>query len=140
MSYTKLGRILAFGVCIFLLTACRAPAPTPAPTPTPVPPTAIKTIGRTKGNLDAKVTLVVYADFQCPHSRRYWRDLETMVERDFVETGKISYTYKYFPVIDGDRIGESHWAAYAAECANEQGKFWEFHDKFQKWYFKKELP
>lgn len=32
-------------------------------------------------------------------------------------------------MIDEGRIGESHWAAYAAECANEQAKFWEYHDK-----------
>jgi protein-disulfide isomerase len=37
-------------------------------------------------------------------------------------------------VVDQGRIGESHWAAQAAECANQQGKFWEYHDKlFQLW-------
>ena len=37
-------------------------------------------------------------------------------------------------MIDGDKIGESHWAANAAECANEQGWFWEYHDKlFAVW-------
>ena len=52
----------------------------------------------------------------------------------YVQTGKINFTYKYFPVIDGDKIGESHWAANAAECANEQGWFWEYHDKlFAVW-------
>ena len=131
MRYTK----IYVALFALLLGACGAPTATPAPAPTPVPPNAIKTIGRTKGNPDAKVTLVIYADFQCPYSRQYWRDVETMVERDFVETGKINYTYKYFPVIDGDRIGESHWAAYAAECANEQGKFWEYHDKlYTEWF------
>jgi protein-disulfide isomerase len=127
--YTKLLGIVCFLFVSVALMACANATPTPAPTPTPVPPSAIKTIGRTKGNPDAKVTLVVYADFQCPYSRRYWRDIEPQIEEAYVNTGKISYTYKYFPVIDGDRIGESHWAAYAAECANEQGKFWEYHDK-----------
>ena len=51
------------------------------------------------------------------------------LDAEYIKPGKISFTYKYFPVIDEGRIGESHWAAYAAECANEQGKFWEYHDK-----------
>ena len=46
-----------------------------------------------------------------------------------MKSGKANFTYKYFPVIDQNRIGESHWAAQAAECANLQGKFWEMHDK-----------
>ncbi len=46
----------------------------------------------------------------------------------------MSFTYKYFPVVDQGRIGESHWAAEAAECANLQGRFWEYHDKlFSVW-------
>ncbi len=37
-------------------------------------------------------------------------------------------------MVDQERIGESTWAAQAAECANQQGKFWEYHDKlFQVW-------
>lgn len=36
--------------------------------------------------------------------------------------------------MDRGRIGESTWAAQAAECANQQGQFWEYHDKlFQVW-------
>ncbi len=44
--------------------------------------------------------------------------------------GKASHAYKYFPVVDivNQRVNESYWAAYAAECANEQGKFWDYHD------------
>ncbi len=37
-------------------------------------------------------------------------------------------------MVDQGKIGESHWAAEAAECANQQNKFWEYHDKlFQVW-------
>ncbi len=43
-------------------------------------------------------------------------------------------TYRYYPVVDQGKIGESHWAAEAAECANQQGKFWEYHNLlFSKW-------
>ena len=49
-------------------------------------------------------------------------------------TGKVRFVYKYYPILDRGAIGESHWAAQAAECANEQGKFWEYHDRlFVKW-------
>lgn len=104
-------------------TRTRLPTITPDPANTPPPP------GRTIGAPNAKVSLVVYADFQDPYSKQYYRDTEAQLLNDYVKTNKISYTYKYFPVIDQDRIGESHWAAYAAECANDQGKFWEYHDK-----------
>jgi len=49
-------------------------------------------------------------------------------------TGKVKFVYKYYPILDRGAIGESHWAAQAAECANEQGRFWDYHDKlFVKW-------
>lgn len=55
----------------------------------------------------------------------------------YFKTGKVKLTYKYYPVVDiaGNRgINESHWSAYAAECANRQGKFWEYHGKlFDEW-------
>jgi protein-disulfide isomerase len=47
----------------------------------------------------------------------------------------VKFTYKYYPVVDfaAQRgVNESHWSAYAAECANVQGKFWEYHDKLFK--------
>ncbi len=51
-----------------------------------------------------------------------------------MKAGKVKYSFKYFPVVDQGRVGESTWAAQAAECANQQGKFWEYHDKlFQVW-------
>ena len=49
----------------------------------------------------------------------------------------MKFTYRYYPVVDISAqrgINESHWAAYAAECANLQGKFWDYHDKlFSQW-------
>lgn len=60
--------------------------------------------------------------------------MERRLDQDYFKTGKVKFTYRYFPVVDQGAIGESHWAANAAECANEQGKFWEYHDKlFAEW-------
>jgi len=113
---------LLFGAsaCTGAATPTRAPAPTLA--------RAFAPVGRTQGNPEARVTLVVYADFQCPYSRQFARAVLPRLIADYGAPGKISFTYKYFPVLDEGRIGESHWAAYAAECASEQGKFWEYHD------------
>lgn len=85
--------------------------------------------GRTIGNTASKVALVEYADYQCPICRQFGITVARQIEEAYVKTNKISFTYKYFPVVDGGTTGESHWAAEAAECANQQGKFWEYHDK-----------
>ena len=57
------------------------------------------------------------------------------IEEQYIKTGKANFTYKYYPILDrGNVDGESHWSAYAAECANRQGRFWEYHDKlFSAW-------
>jgi protein-disulfide isomerase len=90
--------------------------------------------GRTRGNADAKVTLVEFGDFQWPYCKDFAVDAERRIDEEYVSTGKVKFVYKYYPILDGGGVGESHWAAEAAECANEQGKFWDYHDKlFVKW-------
>ncbi len=133
--YFVASLFLLLASCSFVDQFTSTPTPTVPPTRTRLPtitPNPLETpppLGRTIGNINSKVSLVLYADFQDPYSKQFYRDTEEQLLNDYVKTGKISYTYKYFPVIDQDRIGESHWAAYAAECANDQGKFWEYHDK-----------
>ncbi|MCX7839139.1 MAG: DsbA family protein [Anaerolineae bacterium] len=116
-----LALVLSASACAGMATSTRTPAPTPAP--------SFVRIGRTQGNPNARVTLVVYADFQCPYSRQFAQQVLPRLMNDYIVPGKISFTYKYFPVIDDGQVGESHWAAQAAECANEQNRFWDYHDK-----------
>jgi protein-disulfide isomerase len=105
------------------------PASTRAPTVN-----GIAAVGRTKGDPKAPIAFVDYSDFQWPYCREFALGAERQIEEAYVNTGKVSITFKYFPVIDQGDIGESHWAAQAAECANQQGKFWEYHDKlFAVW-------
>ncbi|MBI5651178.1 MAG: thioredoxin domain-containing protein [Chloroflexi bacterium] len=47
------------------------------------------------------------------------------MDQNFVKTGKVKFVYLHMAFIGN----ESEWAANATECANEQGKFWEYHDK-----------
>jgi protein-disulfide isomerase len=123
---------------VVFLASCSVLTPQPTPTPMrPVPtvsPAAATVSGRTRGDPNAPVTLVVYSDFQCPYCKDFADGAEHRIDEELVKTGRINFTYKYFPVIDNGKIGESHWAAQAAECANEQNKFWQYHDKlYAEW-------
>jgi protein-disulfide isomerase len=79
-----------------------------------------------KGNLSASLTLVDLSDFQCPYCLRYFTDTYPQIMENYVNAGKIKYDFMHFPL-------QIHLnakpAAIAAQCANDQNKFWMFHDK-----------
>lgn len=80
------------------------------------------------GNKNAKVTVIEFGDFQCPFCEKWFTDVEASLIKDYVNTGKVKFAFRHFAFL-GD---ESTWAAEASECANEQGKFWEYHDYLYK--------
>jgi protein-disulfide isomerase len=81
------------------------------------------------GAADAPVVVAEYADFQCPYCRQFALGPEQQLTKDYVDQGKVRFVYRHFAFI-GD---ESIWAAAASDCANEQGRFWDYHDLlFQK--------
>ncbi|OGH06986.1 MAG: hypothetical protein A2W22_00720 [Candidatus Levybacteria bacterium RBG_16_35_11] len=77
-----------------------------------------------KGDKNAKITVIEFADFQCPFCEKWFSDAGTQLIKEYVDTGKASFAFRNYAFL-GD---ESKWAAEASECANEQGKFWEMHD------------
>lgn len=76
------------------------------------------------GNPDAPVTVIEFADFQCPFCGRYFKNVEPQLLDRYVKTGKVKFIYRDFAFL-GE---ESEWGAEAARCANDQGKFWQYHD------------
>lgn len=85
------------------------------------------------GDPNALVKVDVWEDFQCSGCMSYSKDLEPQVVQTYVETGKVFYTFHFFPFIDGGQ-GESHQAANAAMCASAQDRFWDYHDMlFANW-------
>lgn len=76
------------------------------------------------GNNDAKVTIVEFADFQCPFCEQFFTDIEANLKKDYIDTGKVRFAFRQYAFLGQ----ESTDAANAAECANDQGKFWEYHD------------
>ena len=97
----------------------------PAPTAAPIDTSAI-TIrpNNTQGEDKATVTIIEYSDFQCPFCKRFYDSVLSRIVIDYVKTGKVKLSYKNYAFL-GD---ESRWAAQAAECAADQGKFWELHE------------
>lgn len=92
--------------------------------------------GKSIGYPDAPVRVDVWEDFQCPACVSYSQRVEPQVIIDYVETGKVYYTFHQYPFLDGPGIsgGESDQAANATMCALEQGRFWDYHDLlFANW-------
>lgn len=79
------------------------------------------------GDPNAPVKMDIWEDFQCSGCEAYTTNIEPAIIQTYVETGKVYYTFHIFMFIDGSQ-GESHQAANAALCANEQGRFWDYHD------------
>jgi protein-disulfide isomerase len=80
-----------------------------------------------KGSPTAKVMIVEYSDFQCPYCSRAATDAVAQIIKDYVDTGKVRFIFRQFPLSSLHQYAEK--AAEAAECAGDQGKFWEMYDK-----------
>lgn len=81
-----------------------------------------------KGSKNAKVKIVEFADFRCPFCEKFFTDSEPQILKDYVDTGKASFEFRNYAFLGP----ASTVAASAAECANEQGKFWDFYE----WLYK----
>lgn len=79
------------------------------------------------GSPNAPVVLVEFSDFQCPFCRKLWRDSLPQITEKYIKTGKVRFVYRDFPLSNIHPGAEP--AAMSAECAEDQGKFWEMHDK-----------
>ena len=110
-----LGVVLVAGA-LAAFAATRAPAPDPS-----VPAAVAEEMS--KGPADAPVTITEYGDFNCP-SCRYYHQLGIIDQVLLEYAGKVRFVWRHFPVI----TPSSPDLAEAAECAADQGAFWEFHD------------
>ncbi len=77
-----------------------------------------------KGAADAPVTIIEFADYQCPYCGRFAEDTYPKINEAYIASGQVRIGYQHFAFL-GD---ESLWAAEASECAADQDAFWEYHD------------
>jgi protein-disulfide isomerase len=121
--------VVALGGVIFLLTQLRGSGDVAANAPVPVdidPAELSRVQGISLGRADAPVVMYEFADFQCPHCAEWVTFVEPLLRERLVNTGVVRYVFYDFPL--GGSFRHSFLAARAGRCANEQGKFWEYHD------------
>jgi protein-disulfide isomerase len=90
------------------------------------PPQTMSVAGEPfKGQPNATLAIIEYADFECPFCRRFERDVYPRIRDNYIDTGKVKYFHRDMPLPFHEGAMP---AARAAHCASEQGKFWEMHD------------
>jgi len=111
-----------------------APAPQLAPQPTQQPsaPSAPQIFKISldddpiKGDPNAPITIVEFSDFQCPFCSRFFTQTLPQLEETYIDTGIVKLVYRDLPL---DSLHpNARPASIASECADEQGKFWDYHD------------
>ena len=79
-----------------------------------------------KGPTSASLGIVAFSDFQCPFCGRFARDIFPELDREYIQTGRLRFIFRYLPLQIHD---VAFHAATAAECAAREGKFWDLHDR-----------
>ena len=87
------------------------------------PRVEVATTGSALGPMDAPVTIVEFSDYECPYCQRAEPTIQQVLKQ---YEGKIRFVYKHFPL---ESIHpRARGASEAASCAEDQGKFWEYHE------------
>lgn len=76
------------------------------------------------GNQNAPITIVEYGDYQCPFCARYFSQIQPTIVSQYIDTGKAKMVFRDFPFLGPESVA----AANAAQCAEDQGKLWAYHD------------
>jgi protein-disulfide isomerase len=82
--------------------------------------------GYIKGSADAPVEITEYADYQCPFCQTFATIQMPTIEERLIRTGRLRWRYRDFPL---QQHSFSRLAAHSAACADEQGKYWEQHQR-----------
>lgn len=82
------------------------------------------------GNADAPVTIIEFSDFECPFCKQYHDTTFKQIKQTYIDTGKVKYIFKDFPLSQLHPRAQA--SAEAAQCANDQGKFWDYGDALFK--------
>jgi protein-disulfide isomerase len=80
-----------------------------------------------RGAATAKVMMVEVSDYHCPFCRRHTLTTQRQIDTEYINAGKLRYAFIDYPI---DQLHPDAFKAHeAANCAGEQGKYWEMHAK-----------
>ena len=80
------------------------------------------------GNPNAPITILEWGDYQCTFCYKFHQNTLDKIEKDFIQTGKVKLIFKDFPLNGPDSL----LAAEASFCAQDQEKYWQYHDELYK--------
>ena len=80
------------------------------------------------GSINAPITIVEWGDYQCTFCYKFHQNTLDIINEDFIKTGKVKIIFKDFPLNGVD----SKLAAEASYCAQDQEKYWKYHDELYK--------
>jgi protein-disulfide isomerase len=116
--------IIIIGGLIFWLQQTRNAQAEASFQPPDILNTPAITAGKTWGPADAPVIIEAYSDFQCPYCGQFALGASQQLIDKYGDTGQIRFEFNHYAFLGPESIR----AAEAAECANEQGAFWDYHD------------
>jgi protein-disulfide isomerase len=122
ISSDQLQQMVAEAVGTQIATLIPTSTPIP-PTPTVIPRAIAEDDDPFQGPADAPVVIVEFSDFQCGFCGRWYK--ETLPQILAAYPTQVKFVYRDFTIFGEESVR----AATAADCANEQGKFWEMHNR-----------
>lgn len=85
---------------------------------------ALMAQGPARGSDKAPVTIIEFSDFQCGFCWLFWKETLPRVEEEYIKTDKVRFVYRHLAILGPLSVA----AAQAADCAGDQGTFWDYHD------------
>lgn len=82
------------------------------------------------GDPNARITIVEFGDYQCTYCHAFHQNTKDQLIQEYINRGKVNFVFRDFPLNGPDSVV----AAEAAYCADDQSKFWQYHDElYNNW-------
>src|SRR5881398_1301756 len=124
--YVLLAAVAVIGGGVIWYGSRGTPAAAPAASALPPLPATDGFRGFTLGADSARIEVTEYSDFECPFCASFATVQMPVIREQLIATGKLRWRFRDFPLPSHQY---SRYAAMAAQCAGEQGKFWQMHDQ-----------